>query len=111
MLTPVSVSNQVNTVHPTVIPPGPRRRSQSPLLWNNRRKFRTLWTRASVTFVQAYNAQVAVEPDFQLIVGQQVTQAANDKQQMQPLVEVIQEQSGQNLRKWSVTVAIVRRRI
>src|SRR5215471_18439455 len=46
-------------------------------------------------FVQAYNAQVAVEPDFQLIVGQQVTQAANDKQQMQPLVEVIQEQSGQ----------------
>jgi hypothetical protein len=46
-------------------------------------------------FVQAYNAQVAVEPDFQLIVGQQVTQAANDKQQMQPLVEVMQEQSGQ----------------
>src|SRR5215469_15408263 len=46
-------------------------------------------------FVQAYNAQVAVEPDFQWIVGQQVTQAANDKQQMQPLVQVIQEQSGQ----------------
>ena len=46
-------------------------------------------------FVQAYNAQVAVEPDFQLIVGQQVTQAANDKQQMQPLVQVIEEQSGQ----------------
>ena len=46
-------------------------------------------------FVQAYNVQLAVEPDFQWIVGQQVTQAANDKQQMQPLVEVIQEQSGQ----------------
>jgi hypothetical protein len=46
-------------------------------------------------FVQAYNAQVAVEPDFQLIVGQLVTQAANDKQQMKPVVEVIQEQSGQ----------------
>jgi transposase len=46
-------------------------------------------------FVQAYNAQVAVEPDFQLIVGQLVTQEANDKRQMQPLVEVIQEQSGQ----------------
>jgi hypothetical protein len=45
-------------------------------------------------FVQAYNAQVAVEPEFQLIVGQKVTQAANDKQQMKPLVEVIQEQSG-----------------
>ena len=46
-------------------------------------------------FVQAYNAQVAVEPDFQLIVGQLVTQEANDKRQMKPLVEVIQEQSGQ----------------
>lgn len=45
--------------------------------------------------VQAYNAQVAVEPDFQLIVGQQVTQEGNDKQQMKPMVEVIQEQSGQ----------------
>ena len=46
-------------------------------------------------FVQAYNVQVAVEPDFQLIVGQQVTQAANDKQQMKPMVQVIEEQSGQ----------------
>jgi hypothetical protein len=46
-------------------------------------------------FVQAYNVQVAVEPDFQLIVGQLVTQEANDKQQMQPVVEVIGEQSGQ----------------
>ena len=46
-------------------------------------------------FVQAYNAQIAVEPDFQLIVGQLVTQEANDKRQMQPVVEVIREQSGQ----------------
>jgi hypothetical protein len=46
-------------------------------------------------FVQAYNTQIAVEPIFQLIVGQTVTQAANDKQQMVPLVEAIQEQSGQ----------------
>jgi hypothetical protein len=46
-------------------------------------------------FVQAYNTQVAVEPIFQLIVGQTVTQAANDKQQMVPLVEAIEEQSGQ----------------
>jgi len=30
-----------------------------------------------------------------LIVGQQVTQAANDKQQLAPLVEKIEEQSGQ----------------
>src|SRR5712691_749142 len=46
-------------------------------------------------FVQGYNTQVAVEPVFQLIVGQTVTQAANDKQQVVPLIEAIQEQSGQ----------------
>jgi transposase len=46
-------------------------------------------------FVQGYNTQVAVEPFFQLIVGQTVTQAANDKQQMVPLIEVLEEQSGQ----------------
>ena len=46
-------------------------------------------------FVQAYNAQAAVEPDFQLIVGQAVTQAANDKEQVVPMVESIETQSGQ----------------
>jgi len=46
-------------------------------------------------FVQAYNAQAAVEPDLQLIVGQTVTQAANDKEQLAPLMEVIEQQSGQ----------------
>ena len=46
-------------------------------------------------FLQGYNTQIAVEPVFQLIVGQRVTQAANDKQQMVPLVEAIEAQSGQ----------------
>jgi transposase len=46
-------------------------------------------------FVQAYNAQAAVEPDLQLIVGQTVTAAANDKEQLIPMVEVIEQQSGQ----------------
>ncbi len=46
-------------------------------------------------FVQAYNAQIAVEPEFQLIVGQFVTQAGNDKEQVQPMVQAIEEQSGQ----------------
>lgn len=45
--------------------------------------------------VQGFNAQVAVEPTMQLIVGQQVTQAANDKEQLAPMVEVIEQQSGQ----------------
>ena len=46
-------------------------------------------------FVQAYNAQIAVDEDFQLIVGQAVTQAANDKEQLPAMVETIEQQSGQ----------------
>jgi transposase len=45
--------------------------------------------------VQAYNAQAAVEPGMQLIVGQRVTEASNDKQQLVPMVEAIEQQSGQ----------------
>lgn len=45
--------------------------------------------------VQGFNAQAAVEPTLQLIVGQRVTQAANDKEQLQPMVETIAEQAGQ----------------
>jgi len=50
---------------------------------------------SSEGFVQAYNAQIAVEPELQLIVGQAVTQAANDKEQVVPMVAAVQEQSGQ----------------
>ena len=46
-------------------------------------------------FVQGYNAQAAVEPERGLIVGQRVTEAANDKEQLKPMVEAIEEQSGQ----------------
>jgi transposase len=46
-------------------------------------------------FVQAYNAQTAVEPKLQLIVGQTVTQAANDKEQLIPMLATMEEQSGQ----------------
>src|SRR6266852_4158514 len=46
-------------------------------------------------FVQGYNAQAAVEPEMLLIVGQSVTEAANDKQQLEPIVEAIEQQSGQ----------------
>ena len=46
-------------------------------------------------FVQAYNTQIAVEPDFQWIVGQRVTQATNDKQQLAPTVKAVGEQAGQ----------------
>jgi transposase len=46
-------------------------------------------------FVQGYNAQAAVEAERGLIVGQLVTEAANDKEQLKPMVEAIQQQSGQ----------------
>ena len=45
--------------------------------------------------MQAYNAQAAVEPKLQLIVGQTVTQAANDKEQLIPMLATMEEQSGQ----------------
>jgi transposase len=48
-------------------------------------------------FVQAYNAQAAVEPVLQLIVGQDLTQQANDKQQLMPMIEQVREQSGQKV--------------
>jgi transposase len=44
-------------------------------------------------FVQAYNAQVAVD-EQQLIVGQAVTQETNDKKQLLPMITIIEEQSG-----------------
>ena len=45
-------------------------------------------------FVQAYNAQAGVEPEFQFIVGQTVTQAANDKEQLIPMMKTIEAQIG-----------------
>jgi transposase len=47
------------------------------------------------SFVQGYNAQIAVEPVMQLIVGQAVTQQGNDKKQLLPMIAKIQEQAGQ----------------
>ncbi|MGA8671267.1 MAG: IS1182 family transposase [Terracidiphilus sp.] len=50
-------------------------------------------------FVQAYNAQIAVEPELQLIVGQAVTQQANDKKQLLPMLNKVKQQSGQKVRE------------
>jgi len=44
-------------------------------------------------FVQAYNAQIAVNAQ-QLIVGQAVTQETNDKRQLMPMITIIAAQSG-----------------
>jgi transposase len=45
-------------------------------------------------FLQGYNTQIAVEPVLQLIVGQGVTQEANDKRQLLPMLRQVKEQSG-----------------
>jgi len=45
-------------------------------------------------FEQAYNAQAAVEIHSRLIVGQHVTQASNDKQQLAPTVAAIVPAAG-----------------
>jgi transposase len=44
-------------------------------------------------FVQAYNAQVAVN-ELQLIVGHGVTQETNDKKQLMPMITAVTEQAG-----------------
>src|SRR6266478_2803477 len=46
-------------------------------------------------FVQCYNAQAAGETTLLLILGQTVTEAANDKKELMPMVELIEQQSGQ----------------
>lgn len=46
-------------------------------------------------FVQAYNAQAAVEPSCPLIAGQTLTNEANDQRQLEPLVEAVERQAGQ----------------
>jgi len=46
------------------------------------------------SFVQAYNAQIAVDAEAQIIVAADVTQEANDKQQLAPMLEQVQQNTG-----------------
>ena len=61
-------------------------------------------------FLQGYNAQAAVEPTLQLIVGQAVTDATNDKRQLMPMLEIMEAQSGQRPTEVLPTAVIARRR-
>jgi transposase len=49
---------------------------------------------ATKSFVQAYNAQAAVDSTAQVIVAAAVTQAANDKQQLVPMVTQVATNCG-----------------
>src|SRR5204863_714241 len=46
------------------------------------------------SFVQAYNAQIAVDAEEQIIVAADITQEVNDKQQLAPMLEQVQQNTG-----------------
>ena len=46
------------------------------------------------SFVQAYNAQIAVDAEAQIIIAADVTQQANDKQQLAPMFEQVEKNTG-----------------
>ena len=45
-------------------------------------------------FVQGYNAQAAVDSKAQIIVAAEITQQANDKQQLVPMVQAVEKNLG-----------------
>jgi len=50
---------------------------------------------ATKAFQQAYNAQAAVDCESQVIVSADVTQEANDKQQLVPMIEQVEDNLGE----------------
>ncbi len=44
--------------------------------------------------VQAYNAQIAVDSAGQIIVAAEITQESNDKRQLAPMLERVEENMG-----------------
>jgi transposase len=49
---------------------------------------------ATKSFEQAYNAQIAVDAEAQIIVASAVTQEANDKHQLVPMLEKVEQNLG-----------------
>lgn len=46
-------------------------------------------------FDYAYNGQISVDADFQIIVGQHISQHANDKQEVEPALQAMREATDQ----------------
>lgn len=57
---------------------------------------------ASKSFEQAYNCQIASDEEAQVIVGTNVTQETNDKQQVKPVIEDVKKRTGQTPKKASL---------
>lgn len=57
---------------------------------------RIMWHTSSKSFEQSYNAQAAVDKEAQIIVATTVTQEANDKQQLVPMVKEIRRTTGES---------------
>ena len=72
-------------------PPQPPSEEPAPKAQRNftDRDSRIMKDGATKSFVQAYNCQAAVDSACQVIVGSFLTQQANDKGQLQPLVEEV----------------------
>jgi len=50
---------------------------------------------ATKAFIQGYNAEIGVDCDTQIIVAADVVQAANDKEQLVPMLEQVEENIGE----------------
>jgi transposase len=48
------------------------------------------------SFIQAYNAQAAVDAQGQVVAAAEITQAANDSQQLVPMIEQVKANTGRN---------------
>jgi transposase len=53
-------------------------------------------------FIQGYNAQAVVDSTCQVIVAEDVTQQTNDKQQAEPMMDQVPENTGQTPKKASL---------
>jgi len=53
-------------------------------------------------FSYSYNPQISVDSEHQIIVGQHVSQRANDKQEVEPALEQIKETTGQQAKQMSL---------